>query len=273
MKWTRHQFAPAVPVQQVIDRAVAGCVTNCSLVRRLKIVDVQHLPRTRRFGKTREQGVFFGQCHVFVFAPTIRFGLERFDPTVVMDHMRAVYRAQRHAHRCRNRRLRHPTFTPPSGGKFFGDRWQEWNGKFRDDVRRLVKGDNNSVPGLACRILGSPDLYGHEEREAEQSINFVTCHDGFTLNDLVSYNQKHNEDNGHDNRDGTDDNLSWNCSAEGPTNDPAIEALRNRQIKNFLALTLLSAGTPMLLMGDEMRRTQLGNNNAYCHDSELTWLD
>jgi glycogen operon protein len=158
-------------------------------------------------------------------------------------------------------------------GSFFGDRWQEWNGKFRDDVRRFVRGDNNSVSPAACRILGSPDLYGHEEREAEQSINFVTCHDGFTLNDLVSYNHKHNEANGQHNRDGTDDNLSWNCGVEGPTNDPAIDALRNRQIKNFLTLTLLSAGTPMLLMGDEMRRTQLGNNNAYCHDSELTWLD
>ena len=121
-----------------------------------------------------------------------------------------------------------------------------------------MKGDNNSVSAVACRILGSPDLYGHEEREAEQSINFVTCHDGFTLNDLVSYNQKHNEANGDNNRDGTDDNLSWNCGVEGPTDDPAIEALRNRQIKNFFTLTLLSAGTPMLLMGDEMRRTQTG---------------
>ena len=158
-------------------------------------------------------------------------------------------------------------------GSFFGDRWQEWNGRFRDDVRRFVRGENNSVAAVACRILGSPDLYGHEEREAEQSINFVTCHDGFTLNDLVSYNQKHNQDNGHDNRDGTDNNLSWNCGIEGPTSDPAVESLRNRQIKNFLTLTMLSAGTPMLLMGDEMRRTQLGNNNAYCHDSELTWLD
>jgi glycogen operon protein len=136
-----------------------------------------------------------------------------------------------------------------------------------------VRGDNNSVSPAACRILGSPDLYGHEEREAEQSINFVTCHDGFTLNDLVSYNHKHNEANGQHNRDGADDNLSWNCGVEGPTDDPAIDSLRNRQIKNFLTLTLLSAGTPMLLMGDEMRRTQLGNNNAYCHDSELTWVD
>jgi isoamylase len=158
-------------------------------------------------------------------------------------------------------------------GSFIGDTWQEWNGRFRDDVRRFLKGDNGSVSGVATRILGSPDIYGHEEREAEQSINFVTCHDGFTLNDLVSYNHKHNEANGEDNRDGLDDNLSWNCGAEGPTDDPAIQALRNRQVKNFVALELLAVGTPMLLMGDEVRRTQRGNNNAYCQDSEISWFD
>ena len=158
-------------------------------------------------------------------------------------------------------------------GSFIGDTWQEWNGRFRDDVRHFVRGDNGSVSGIASRLLGSPDIYGHEEREAEQSINFVTCHDGFTLNDLVSYDRKHNEANGEDNRDGSNDNVSWNCGVEGPTDDPAIEALRNRQVKNFLALTLLAAGTPMLLMGDEVRQTQQGNNNAYCHDSELTWFD
>ncbi|MBR0740358.1 glycogen debranching protein GlgX [Bradyrhizobium liaoningense] len=158
-------------------------------------------------------------------------------------------------------------------GSFIGDAWQEWNGRFRDDVRRFLRGDNGSVPAAAARILGSPDIYGHEEREAEQSINFVTCHDGFTLNDLVSYNQKHNEANGENNRDGSDDNLSWNCGAEGPTDDPAIEALRNRQVRNFLALELLAAGTPMLLMGDEVRRTQRGNNNAYCQDSDISWFD
>jgi isoamylase len=158
-------------------------------------------------------------------------------------------------------------------GSFIGDRWQEWNGRFRDDVRRFLKGDNGSVPGVATRILGSPDLYGHEEREAEQSINFVTCHDGFTLNDLVSYNHKHNEANGENNGDGSNDNLSWNCGAEGPTDDPTIEAVRNRQVKNFFALMLLAAGTPMLLMGDEVRRTQMGNNNAYCQDSDISWFD
>ena len=158
-------------------------------------------------------------------------------------------------------------------GSFVGDTWQEWNGRFRDDVRSFVKGDERSVSALASRLLGSPDLFGHEEREAEQSINFVTCHDGFTLNDLVSYNQKHNEANGEDNRDGSNDNLSWNCGVEGPTDDAAVDALRNRQIKNFLAIELLSAGTPMLLMGDEVRRTQQGNNNAYCQDGEINWFD
>ena len=121
--------------------------------------------------------------------------------------------------------------------------------------------------------VGSPEIYGHEEREAEQSVNFVTCHDGFTLNDLVSYDHKHNEANGEDNRDGSDDNRSWNCGVEGPTDDPAIEKLRNRQVKNFLTVTLLSLGVPMILMGDEARRTQLGNNNAYCQDNEISWFD
>jgi glycogen operon protein len=158
-------------------------------------------------------------------------------------------------------------------GTFIGDSWKEWNGAFRDDVRRFVKGDPGSVSRLSSRLLGSPDLYGHQEREPEQSINFVTCHDGFTLNDLVSYNQKHNEANGEGNRDGANDNLSWNCGVEGPTDDPEVERLRNRQIKNFFAVTLLALGTPMLLMGDEVRRTQHGNNNAYCQDNDISWFD
>ena len=158
-------------------------------------------------------------------------------------------------------------------GSFVGDAWQEWNGRFRDDGRRFVKGDAGLVSSIAARILGSPDLYGHEEREPEQSINFITCHDGFTMNDLVSYNVKHNEANGENNRDGASDNLSWNCGTEGPTDDPAVETLRNRQIKNFFALAFLSAGTPMILMGDEVRRTQLGNNNAYCQDGDISWFD
>ena len=140
-------------------------------------------------------------------------------------------------------------------GNFVGDSWKEWNGRFRDDVRSFLKGDSGKVRALAHRLTGSPDVYGHQSREPEQSINFVACHDGFTLNDLVSYNTKHNEANGHDNTDGSNDNLSWNCGVEGPTDDPAVERLRNRQVKNFLTLTMLSVGTPMLLMGDEVRRT------------------
>jgi glycogen operon protein len=158
-------------------------------------------------------------------------------------------------------------------GTFIGDTWQEWNGRFRDDIRRFLKGDEGMVSKVASRLLGSPDLYGHEEREPEQSVNFVTCHDGFTLQDLVSYDVKHNETNGEENRDGADDNASWNCGAEGPTDDPDIEALRSRQIRNFLSLLLLAVGTPMLTMGDEIRRTQRGNNNAYCQDNDTSWLD
>jgi isoamylase len=158
-------------------------------------------------------------------------------------------------------------------GTFIGDFWKEWNGKFRDDIRAFVKGDQGAIGKLACRLLGSTDIFGPVTPLTDPSINFITCHDGFTLNDLVSYNQKHNEANGEDNRDGRDDNLSWNHGAEGQTSDPAIEELRNRQVKNFLAVTLLSLGTPMLLMGDEVRRSQQGNNNAYCQDNEISWLD
>ncbi len=158
-------------------------------------------------------------------------------------------------------------------GTFVGDSWKEWNGQFRDDVRSFMRADRGTVGRLARRLLGSPDIYGGAEREPEKSINFVTCHDGFTLNDLVSYNGKHNEANGEDNRDGSDFNLSWNCGVEGPTDDQTIERLRNRQVKNFLALTLLSVGAPILLMGDEVRRTQRGNNNAYCQDNDISWFD
>ncbi|QCO00632.1 glycogen debranching enzyme GlgX [Azospirillum argentinense] len=158
-------------------------------------------------------------------------------------------------------------------GSFVGDSWKEWNGRFRDDVRAFFRGEPGSVTQIADRILGSPEIYGHEEREAEQSVNFVTCHDGFTLNDVVSYDCKHNEANGEGNRDGADDNRSWNCGVEGPTDDPAIERLRNRQVKNFLTVTMLSLGVPMITMGDEARRTQSGNNNAYCQDNETSWFD
>jgi len=158
-------------------------------------------------------------------------------------------------------------------GSFVGDSWKEWNGRFRDDVRSFWRGDNGSLSGFADRLLGSHDIYRWEGREAEQSVNFVTCHDGFTLNDLVSYNQKHNEANGEANRDGADDNRSWNCGVEGPTDDAEVEKLRNRQAKNLLTVTLLSLGLPMFVMGDEVRRTQNGNNNAYCQDSAINWFD
>jgi isoamylase len=158
-------------------------------------------------------------------------------------------------------------------GSFIGDSWKEWNGRFRDDIRSFFRSEDGTVARLADRFLGSPEVYGHKNREAEQSVNFVTCHDGFTLNDLVSYERKYNDANGEANRDGGDDNRSWNCGVEGPTDDPAIEKLRSKQVKNFLAVTLLALGVPMVLMGDEVRRTQRGNNNAYCQDNEISWFD
>jgi isoamylase len=158
-------------------------------------------------------------------------------------------------------------------GCFVGDAWNEWNGRFRDDVRDFFRTEPGSLRRVADRLVGSPEIYGHECREAEQSVNFVTCHDGFTLNDLVSYDHKHNEANGESNRDGANDNRSWNCGVEGPTDDSAVEKLRNRQVKNFFTVTLLSLGMPMILMGDEVRQTQRGNNNAYCHDNEISWFD
>ena len=158
-------------------------------------------------------------------------------------------------------------------GSFVGDAWKEWNGRFRDDVRDFLRGAPGTVRRVADRLSGSPEVYGHKEREAEQSVNFITCHDGFSLNDLVSYNKKHNEANGENNRDGADDNRSWNSGIEGPTEDSEVERLRNRQVKNGLTLTLMSLGVPMILMGDEVRRTQQGNNNAYCHDDPSAWFD
>jgi isoamylase len=158
-------------------------------------------------------------------------------------------------------------------GSFVGDSWKEWNGRFRDDVRSFLKGDNGTAGAIASRLTGSPDIYLNKDREPERSINFVTCHDGLTLNDLVTYNMKHNEANGEGNLDGSDNNLSWNCGVEGPTDDQEVEQLRNRQVKNFLTLSLLSVGMPMLLMGDEVRRTQQGNNNAYCQNNEICWFD
>lgn len=150
-------------------------------------------------------------------------------------------------------------------------RWAEWNGKYRDSMRRFLKGDMGMIGDVAQRLQGSPDLYPW--RGPTASINFITCHDGFTLADLVSYNQKHNENNGENNNDGTNDNHSWNCGWEGPTTDPGINALRMRQMKNAIAMLLVSQGIPMILMGDEIGRTQQGNNNAYCQDNELNWMD
>lgn len=158
-------------------------------------------------------------------------------------------------------------------GYFPGYRWAEWNGRFRDDIRRFVKGEPGMVGSVAWRIAGSADLYQANRHLPINSINFITCHDGFTLNDLVCYNDKHNEANGEDNRDGINDNLSWNCGYEGETDNPEIDALRQRQIKNFATILLLSQGIPMIVMGDEARRTQKGNNNAYCQDSEISWFD
>ena len=152
-------------------------------------------------------------------------------------------------------------------------RWAEWNGDFRDDVRRLVKGDGGLVRPLATRLMGSPDLYEASHRAPQHSINFVTCHDGFTLSDLVSYNQKHNEANGEGNRDGSDCNWSWNCGAEGPTDNQEVLGLRIRQAKNLATLLLIAQGVPMILAGDEVMRSQQGNNNAYCQDNEISWMN
>jgi isoamylase len=150
--------------------------------------------------------------------------------------------------------------------------WSEWNGKYRDTIRDFWRGQHATLPEFASRLTGSSDLYASDGRHPVASVNFVTAHDGFTLADLVSYNHKHNEANGEDGRDGTDDNRSWNCGAEGPTGDRAVNALRQRQVRNFLTTLFLSQGIPMLLSGDEMNRTQQGNNNAYCQDNEISWV-
>jgi isoamylase len=157
-------------------------------------------------------------------------------------------------------------------GQFPGG-WSEWNGKYRDTVRNFWRSTAGTLPDLATRVSGSRDLYGHGGRRPDASVNIVTVHDGFTIADLVSYDTKHNEANGEDNRDGTDDNNSWNCGVEGPTDDPAVLELRARQRRNFIATLMLSEGVPLLLGGDEFARSQAGNNNAYCHDDELTWFD
>jgi glycogen operon protein len=158
-------------------------------------------------------------------------------------------------------------------GAFPGMRWAEWNGRYRDVIRRFVRGEPGMIGEVATRLAGSSDLYADDRRLPGNSVNFITCHDGFTLHDLVSYDGKHNEANGEDNRDGSNDNLSWNCGAEGETGDAAVLELRRRQAKNFMAILFLSQGVPMILAGDEVLRSQGGNNNAYCQDNELSWLD
>jgi isoamylase len=158
-------------------------------------------------------------------------------------------------------------------GDFPGFRWAEWNGRYRDVMRAFVRGDPGLIGEVATRIAGSSDLYQVRGRLPINSVNFITCHDGFTLWDLVSYDHKHNAANGEDNRDGCNHNLSWNCGVEGPTEDPEVLALRCRQARNFIAILMLSQGVPMLLAGDEVRHTRYGNNNAYCQDNTLSWFD
>ena len=160
------------------------------------------------------------------------------------------------------------------GGSFAGlNRWSEWNGRFRDDIRRFIRGDDDATTAAATRIAGSSDAYNHSGRAPTASVNFITAHDGFTLNDLVTYNHKHNEENGEENRDGSDDNLSYNHGFEGECTNPKIQAQRLRKIKNYLIYLFVSQGVPMLLGGDEMRRTQGGNNNAYCQDNDISWIN
>src|SRR5271154_4407639 len=158
-------------------------------------------------------------------------------------------------------------------GHFPGDRWAEGNGRYRDTIRRFVRGDAGMIGTVADSIGGSASLYQVRDGEPTNTINFVNCHDGFTLNDLVSYNSKHNQANGEGNSDGANENLSWNCGVEGPTTDAAIESLRERQIRNFATILMLSRGVPMFVAGDEIRNSQRGNNNAYCQDNEVGWFD
>jgi glycogen operon protein len=155
----------------------------------------------------------------------------------------------------------------------FPSLWTEWNGRYRDTVRDFWRGEPSTLPEFASRLTGSSDLYEHSGRMPSASINFVTAHDGFTLADLTSYNEKHNEANGEDNQDGESHNRSWNCGVEGPTDDPEIRELRARQRRNLLVTLMLSQGVPMIAHGDELGRTQQGNNNAYCQDNELSWMD
>ena len=158
-------------------------------------------------------------------------------------------------------------------GTFATSRWAEWNGRYRDDVRRYWRGDDNQTGNLATRLAGSSDLYAGEDRQPYHSVNFITSHDGFTLNDLVCYDQKHNDANAEHNQDGDNNNYSYNYGIEGPTEDAHVDSIRVKQIRNMLSTLFLSQGVPMLLAGDECRRTQQGNNNAYCQDNAISWFD
>jgi glycogen operon protein len=213
-------------------------------------------------------------CHVdgfrFDLASSLGRERENFDPNAVFfDAVRQDPVLSR------VKMIAEPWDVGPNGYQLgrFPPGWAEWNGRYRDDMRSYWKGDDGLLPAFSRRVLGSADLFEHQGRKPWASVNFVTAHDGFTLADLWSYNHKHNEANGEDNRDGHDDNRSWNCGVEGPTDDPAIKALRERMRRNVVATMLLSQGTPMLLMGDEVGRTQNGNNNAYCQDNEIAWMD
>jgi glycogen operon protein len=212
-------------------------------------------------------------CHVdgfrFDLATSLGREYENFDPhAVFFDAVRQDPVLSR------VKMIAEPWDVGPNGYQVgnFQPGWAEWNGRYRDEMRSFWKGDSALLPGFARDLLGSADLFEHQGRRSWASVNFITAHDGFTLTDLWSYNEKHNEANGEGNRDGHNDNRSWNCGVEGPSGDPAIVALRERMRRNIMATLLLSQGTPMILMGDEIGRTQNGNNNAYCQDNEIAWL-
>ena len=214
------------------------------------------------------------EMHVDGFRFDLAVTLAR-DPTQFDERSRFLTAVHQDPVLGRVKLIAEPWDVGPDGYRIggFPVRWSEWNGRYRDVLRRFWKGDENLASEMGYRLTGSADLYEAAGRKIFASVNFVTAHDGFTLRDLVSYDRKHNEANGEENRDGTDDNFSWNCGAEGETDDPTVLALRDRQVRNLLGTLLLSQGVPMICAGDEMGRTQGGNNNAYCHDDEISWLD
>jgi isoamylase len=214
------------------------------------------------------------EMHVDGFRVDLAVTLAR-DPVMFSDASRFLAAVHQDPVLERLKLIAEPWDVGPDGYRVgaFPVRWSEWNGKYRDVVRRFWKGDEDLAGEMGFRLTGSPDLYQPAGRKIYASVNFVTAHDGFTLRDLVSYDGKHNEANGEENRDGSDDNHSWNCGVEGDTDDPAVLALRGRQVRNLMATLLVSQGVPMIVAGDEMGKTQRGNNNAYCQDNELSWLD